>query len=147
MQIDSDRILNVLSELETEKMDLLLKIEMYSSHISHATRPEVEQDADVEEALLSMYDRVGVIMPGTIRKRFEDVRVFNRSIASNRKEIIAEQVEGYVQRLGEARQRLLTLKSLKHEAMAMLGRDGDVPSAGVVAAEARLVERPSVSTA
>lgn len=143
MQIDSDRILNVLGELETEKMDLLIKIEMYSSHIGHATRPEAEQDADVEEALLSMYDRVGVIMPGTIRKRFEDVRVFNRSIASNRKEIISEQVEGYVQRLGAARQRLLALKSLKHEAMAMLGRDGETPSVGVAAAEARLVEKPS----
>ncbi|MCV9964536.1 hypothetical protein OIU34_21840 [Pararhizobium sp. BT-229] len=143
MHIEDDRILNVLRELETEKMDLLIKIEMYSSHITHATRPEAEQDADAEAALLSMYDQIGVVMPGAIRKRFEDVRAFNRSIASNRKKLIAGQVEGYVERLGAARQRLLALRSLKHEAMAMLGREGEVRSADVAAAEARLVERPS----
>jgi uncharacterized protein YydD (DUF2326 family) len=143
MRIDSDRILNVLRELETEKMDLLIKIEMYSSHIAHATRPEAEQAADVEASLLSMYEQVGVIMPGVIRKRFEDVRSFKQSLTSNRREIIADQVGGYVERLGAARQRLLALKSLKHEAMAMLGRDGEILSVGVAAAEARLVEKPS----
>lgn len=142
MNLDPERIVNVLQELEVEQMDLLLRVEMHSSHISLMQRTEKEADADREEGLLSMYKQAGVIMPDAIRQRFEDVRTFKASISANRKVIMADQLESHIEKLASCQQRLRTLKSLKHEARAMLAANGKEPI-GEKEAKARLVEVPA----
>jgi uncharacterized protein YydD (DUF2326 family) len=141
MNIDHARIENVLHELEVEQMELLTKIEMYSSHISLMKRTDDQQDIDREKSLLSMYKQAGVIMPDAIQKRFDDVRAFRESISKNRKVHLSDQVEDYQDKLGRCQQRLKTVKLLKRETVAMLARDGNEP-VGVRGAIARLVEVP-----
>ena len=141
MNLDPDRIVSVLQELEAEQRELLIRIEMHSSHISLMQRTEDKQEADHEENLLSMYEQAGVIMPDAIRKRFENVRTFRASISANRKAILADQIESHIEKLASCQQRLRTLKSLKHEAKAMLAHAGK-EGVGVNEAEARLVEVP-----
>ncbi|MBY3433915.1 hypothetical protein HFN89_07105 [Rhizobium laguerreae] len=143
MQVENDRILDTLTELEAEYMDLVTRIEMYSSHISHLRRPDDVHDADVERDLLSMYEQAGVILPGAIRRRYEDVRAFSASITANRKTILSGQLEDYNERMADCRQKLKVLKARKREALAMLLCAGEDRTADVKAAEARLVERPS----
>lgn len=143
MQIETDRILDTLTEIELEQSDILIKIAQYSSHIAHLRRPADVQDADGERSLLAMYEQVGVIMPDAIRQRFEDVRAFNESITANRKVHLAGELENYLERMADCEQRLRSLKARKNEAMAELARDGTGRPAGAAAAVARLVEMPT----
>lgn len=143
MQIEPDRILDNLGEIETEKTDIMSKLAMYSGHIAHLRRPEEVQDADVEKRVLAMYEQIGMIMPDAIKQRFEDVRAFNASITANRKVHLADQVEDYLDRKAECEQRLKVIKARKHELLAVLSGDARNRPADVAAAEARLVELPT----
>lgn len=141
MTPNPERIANVLQQL-AEQMELLIRIEMHSSHISLMQRTDENQDADREESLLSIYKQAGMIMPDAIRQRFEDVRSFMASISANRKAILADQLESHREKLASCQHRLRTLKSLKREALMLLAGDGKEPL-GVSGAKARLVEVPA----
>jgi uncharacterized protein YydD (DUF2326 family) len=142
MQIEPDGIMDTLGEIETEKADIMSKLTMYSGHLAHIRRPEEVQDGDIERNLLRMYEQIGVIMPGAIKQRFEDVRAFNASITSNRKVHLAGQAEDYLERMADCEQRLKALKARKNELLAVLSSDDGSHPANVAAAEARLVEMP-----
>ncbi|MCS4088861.1 hypothetical protein [Rhizobium sp. BK176] len=142
MRIEPDSILETLGEIELERTEIALKLSMYGGHIAHLRRPDDVQGADRERQVIAMYERVGVIMPGAIKQRFDDVRAFHASISANRKIHLADQVDDYLERMAECEQRLKVLKARKNELLAVLSNDTEGRPADVAAAEARLVELP-----
>lgn len=142
MQINDARIANVLCELSRENQDASLKVALHSSRIASLEQKVEADQSEREEALLRMYEQLGVLMPDMIKRRFEEVRVFHASVTANRKQMLASQLEEHQEKLATNLSRLNTIKSMQHKAMAMLMLDGSPPSPGLKAAQGRLVEMP-----
>jgi uncharacterized protein YydD (DUF2326 family) len=144
MQIEPACAANLLQELENEKADLLIRLAMHESHLSHLERPEDIQSTDLERNLLATYEQAGVVLPDAVLRRFEDVRVFSASISANRSVLLAEQIENHRERIASIIERMRAIDSRRRETLVLLSNDGVARAAALVAATARLVEKPLV---
>jgi uncharacterized protein YydD (DUF2326 family) len=84
---------------------------------------ESEQPPDVS-ALSRSYEEAGIALPGTVVRRFEEVRDFHESIIRNRRDYLASELDAASDRLTTRRRRMAELDRRRGEIMRMLQSRG-----------------------
>jgi uncharacterized protein YydD (DUF2326 family) len=125
------RVLEQYEELEKTASQLTAELaviadenamdRLYLEELEEATRDEAPpQPEDLER----LFQEAGVVLPGTVRKRFDDVRVFHDSIVRNRRSYLLGEVEATRQRVQERDRRKGELDRRRAEVMSILQSHG-----------------------
>ncbi|CAN7442526.1 hypothetical protein LJR235_002825 [Pararhizobium sp. LjRoot235] len=90
------------ADAERSKLEKLAResarLTMSLRHLKESLEQEVPADA---EAVDRVYREAGINLPGSVTKRFEDVRNFHESILTNRRVHLGEELASVEARLGE----------------------------------------------
>lgn len=91
--------------------------------------------ADMQEALKSeqapevatlsrLYEESGIVLPGAVRRRFDEVEQFHKSIITNRRDYLASELDARANRLQTRRRDMQQLDGRRGEIMRMLQSRG-----------------------
>jgi uncharacterized protein YydD (DUF2326 family) len=103
--------------------DALVMTERQLSDISRAIETEDAQQPDFEY-LQDMYSQVDIILPDSVRRRFNEVEGFHESIVNNRRRYLESEQSGLTQRITADRSRLQELDSRRSNLMQLLAAGG-----------------------
>lgn len=137
---DADRVRRTLEtfevlpeyrELEREASQLTLKINsLVDDNTLDAQLLETMESALREEALPSedavenVYGEAGLLLPDAVHKRLEEVRVFHRSIVSNRRGYLHNEITGARERMRKRDQEKASYDQRRAEIMRLLRSKG-----------------------
>lgn len=98
-QITADRLTGQIQTLNDE----ILSLERRSREITQVLDAEVEdvQDPDMQKKLSRVYAEIGVVLPESVSRRFEEVTAFHASVIRNRKNFLQDEHQAVLQRLTE----------------------------------------------
>jgi uncharacterized protein YydD (DUF2326 family) len=103
--------------------DALVMSERQLSDISRAIETEELEQPDYEY-LEDMYSQVDVVLPGSVRRRFNEVEEFHQSIVNNRRRYLESEQVGLAQLIAGDRTRLQELDSRRSDLMRLLEAGG-----------------------
>jgi uncharacterized protein YydD (DUF2326 family) len=130
-QLQSFRVLPQYEALEIEASTITKEI----SKLTDANTLDRRLILDLEEALRAetpppiedldrLYAEVGIELPETVVRRFDEVRVFHNSVVQNRKDYLGGEVAAAQQRIAEREQRKSQLDQRRAEIMTLLQTGG-----------------------
>lgn len=129
--LSSFRVLEQYHELEAEASRLTRDINKiaddntldrrYLEELEAATSSEKQPASDDLE---QVYREVGVVLPATVRKRFQDVQQFHESVIRNRRSYLLSEIAATKDRMKERDDRQVTLDHRRAEIMATLRSHG-----------------------
>ena len=115
-QLASFRVVEEYHELERESSELTSRLAVLADENTLDLRYIAESERTMEEEvppappdLQRLYTEAGVVLPGLVQRRFEDVKTFHESVIRNRQSYLHGEVEAARHRLserGQAQQRL-----------------------------------------
>lgn len=86
LEIESSALTRQINDLSNDNtIDFSLMIDLESALVSEVP-PELTN-------LQAIYEEAGVMLPGLVKRRYEDVRAFHESIVRNRKEYLSSELE------------------------------------------------------
>ncbi|MDE4593054.1 ABC-three component system protein [Sinorhizobium meliloti] len=94
----------LVSEADAEKAKLeklareAARLTTSLRHLKESLEQEIPADAD---AVGRVYSEAGINLPGSVSKRFDDVRIFHESVLANRRVHLGEELASVEARLGE----------------------------------------------
>ena len=103
--------------------DSLVMTERRLSDIGSAIAREEAEQPDYEY-LRDVYQQVDVVLPETVRRRFDEVAEFHESVVSNRRRYLESEQAGLSERIATDRTRLQELDSRRSELMRLLAAGG-----------------------
>jgi uncharacterized protein YydD (DUF2326 family) len=104
-------------------------------HIDEAL--QVEREADPDD-VTRVYEAVGVELPDTVRRRFEDVERFHRSVIDNRRLRLREEREQAQRAIDDGRNRIAKLDDVRGTILQSL--DGQGALSDFIALQGRLAQ-------
>lgn len=108
------RDISILNDENTLDRELLLQLEN-----SLAT-----ELAPVKENLDRLYGEAGIVLPGTVRERFEDVAQFHNAVIQNRRAHLSAEVESAKLRIGQRDRNRDRLDARRRQLMGILKSGG-----------------------
>lgn len=117
LEREASRITSRLADLADEN----LLDERYISEIETTTIEEVPPPAEDLEVL---YKEAGIVLPGLVKKRFDEVSLFHDSVVRNRRAYLRSEVEAARRRIAERSQEMQRLDSRRSEVMTVLKTTG-----------------------
>lgn len=125
---------NVVPEyksLESEANEITQALEVLNlGNISDAgllsqLRGAITEEPEVDsKSLLKLYEDAGVVLPGAVVRRFEEVAHFHRTMVSNRKRHLEAEIDGAEQRIKERDSRKEELDARRRQIMEILQSGG-----------------------
>lgn len=113
--VNSFRVLPEYRELEVEASEITRQLGRLADEntMDHKLIADLEESLAIEiapsfDALESLYKEAGVVLPGAVIRRFEEVRAFHEAVIENRKSYLKEEIE-------EARQRIVARERSMHD--------------------------------
>ncbi len=79
---------------------------------------------ETPETLVRAYEEAGIALPGLVKKRFEDVLDFHRSLLEGRRAFLAEEIQRLEQVIAERKKAIATLDTQRAERMTILQTHG-----------------------
>ena len=129
--LESFEVLPEYHELEREASQLTMKINgLVDENMLDAQLLDTMEAASREEAAPSeaaverVYSEAGVVLPDTVQKRLEEVRMFHRSIVSNRRRYLQSEITGARDRLLKRDQEKASHDQRRGEIMRLLRSKG-----------------------
>ncbi|MDM8520922.1 DUF2326 domain-containing protein [Anaerolineales bacterium HSG6] len=97
--------------------------------IDHRLIDELTQamDAEIEPASQNidrLYAEVGIVLPDTVVRRFEEVQAFHKSVVKNRRSYLQGELNSATQRIEDRKQKRVTLNDRHIEIMEILHSHG-----------------------
>jgi len=108
------RQIAALNDENTMDRELLAHLEEAVSREAAPTIPDVER----------IFNEAGVVLPNTVLRRFEDVRIFHESIVQNRKSYLDAEIEAAKTRIHRREQEKEKLDNRRAELMSLLRSHG-----------------------
>jgi len=113
--------------------------------IDLSTIRDLELAVELEEApaladLNSIYSEAGVVLPGLIQKRYEDVRSFHESVIRNRRDYLAGEIEASKSNIEERNRQKAGLDERRAEIMGVLRSHGALDQFTALQGEAGRLE-------
>ncbi|WP_444663030.1 ABC-three component system protein [Cellulomonas sp. CW35] len=114
-----------LADLLTRRIQALndetLALQRRTGDIERALEAEVAlPHTGSLERLEALYAEVGLVLPGSVRRRFEEVHEFHSSVVSNRRTFLERELQEVVERKGRAEAERRRLDSQRAEVMRVL---------------------------
>lgn len=130
-RIESFQVLPEYSELEIEASELnrqlgdisddnTLDLELLAELESSIRNESAPSSAD----LVQLYKEAGVVLPDTIKRRFEDVQSFHESIIQNRRLYLSSEIQSARQRINNRERLKVQLGTRQGEIMRLLKSHG-----------------------
>jgi uncharacterized protein YydD (DUF2326 family) len=130
-EVESFRILPEYRELENEASRLTREI----NDLANGNTLDLTAIYDIEEALVSeeppslddleaVYKEAGVVLPGIVRKRYDDVKNFHESVVRNRRDYLSSELETAKARVELRKQQQGRLDERRAEIMGILKSHG-----------------------
>jgi len=104
--------------------DELVMTERQLEDIRTAIRQEEEVDQPELEYVEEMYRQVGVLLPENVRRRFDEVQDFHKSVVENRRRYLESEQTRLTQLIANDRQALSTLDAQRADVMRLLEAGG-----------------------
>lgn len=125
------RVLPEYEALEQEASGITIELGLLAdgNTIDFHLVKDLEQSFENEESpplddLERLYKEIDLVLPGAVKKRFEDVKLFHESVIQNRKSYLAGEIEAARQRISKRKQSMRQLDSRRAEIMAILNSHG-----------------------
>lgn len=103
--------------------DSLFMTERQLKDISQAIDQENAEQPDFEY-IQDVYNQAGIVLPNNIRRRFEEVNEFHKSVVSNRRRYLESQQARLSEKISNDRQELQSLDAQRATLMQVLGAGG-----------------------
>ncbi|MBX9457369.1 MAG: DUF2326 domain-containing protein [Rhizobium sp.] len=149
-QVANFQVEALFSELADEADGELAKLEKLSReatrltsslrHLSESLHKEIGPDGDVVER---MYREAGITLPGSVAKRFEDVKSFHESVLRNRQVHLAAERDRVQTRLAEINGEKQRASSRRSEILTQL--EGKGAFSDLAELSSRLAEKDEVA--
>lgn len=95
---------------------------------------EDEQPVPFQD-ILNLYKEAEIIFPDTIKKRFEDVKIFHNGIITNRRNHLQNEIETAEQRINQREEQLKNYDNRRREIMKILETGGALEQFSLLQAE------------
>jgi uncharacterized protein YydD (DUF2326 family) len=117
LEAEADELTRILGELANDNtIDLAVIRDLEAALISEIP-PELTN-------LESVYEEAGIALPGLVKKRYKDVRLFHESVIRNRKDYLRGESEAAMSRIETRNQEKVRLDERRTEIMRMLKSHG-----------------------
>jgi uncharacterized protein YydD (DUF2326 family) len=117
LEAEADELTRILGELANDNtIDLAVIRDLEAALISEIP-PELTN-------LESVYEEAGIALPGLVKKRYKDVRLFHESVIRNRKDYLRGESEAAMSRIEARNQEKVRLDERRAEIMRMLKSHG-----------------------
>jgi uncharacterized protein YydD (DUF2326 family) len=103
--------------------DELVMAERQMEDIAHAIEQEDTNQPDFEY-LREMYDQVGIVLSGSVQRRFDEVAEFHKSVVTNRRRYLESEEVRLTEQIARRREELQTLDAQRSELMRLLAAGG-----------------------
>ncbi len=113
LEAETDELTHRSSELANENIIDLAAIRDLEAVLKSETPPEL---TDLE----AVYEEAGIILPGIVRKRYEDVRGFHESVVRNRRDYLTDELEAARTRIESRNREIVRFDERRSEVMEML---------------------------
>ncbi len=130
-QIESFQVLPEYQELEVESAQLTRQLNELANGntIDFATIRDLEGALKLEvppelEDLQTIYREAGIVLPGVVMQRYEDVKSFHESVVRNRKDYLSSELEAANQRIRVRDREKTPLNQRRAEIMGILKSHG-----------------------
>lgn len=117
LEAEADELTRILGELANDNtIDLAVTRDLEATLASEIP-PELTN-------LESVYEEAGIALPGLVKKRYKDVRLFHESVIRNRKDYLRGEFEAAMSRIETRNQEKVRLDERRAEIMRMLKSHG-----------------------
>ncbi len=117
LEAEADELTRILGELANDNTIDLAVIRDLEAALTSEIPPELTN-------LESVYEEAGIILPGLVKKRYKDVRLFHESVIRNRKDYLRGESEAAMSRIETRNQEKVRLDERRTEIMRMLKSHG-----------------------
>lgn len=130
-QIESFRVLPEYRDLEIESASLTRQL----NELANANTIDLAAIRDLESALesevppghedlLALYQEAGIVLPGLVKRRYEDVQSFHESVVRNRKDYLSSELEAAKLRIELRDSKKIQLDQRRSEILGILKSHG-----------------------
>jgi len=117
LELEADELTRILGELANDNTIDLAVIRDLEAALASEIPPELTN-------LESVYEEAGIALPGLVKKRYKDVRLFHESVIRNRKDYLRGESEAAMSRIETRNQEKVRLDERRAEIMRMLKSHG-----------------------
>lgn len=117
LEAEADELTRILGELANDNTIDLAVIRDLEAALASEMPPELTN-------LESVYEEAGIALPGLVKKRYKDVRLFHESVIRNRKDYLRGESEAAMSRIEARNQEKVRLDERRTEIMRMLKSHG-----------------------
>lgn len=146
-QISQFRVLPQYADLEAEASGLTRKLNdlVNENTIDLSTIRDLELALASEAApslpnLEALYNQAGVVLPGAVLRRYEDVHSFHESVVRNRRDYLSSELEAAASRIETRNQQKIRLDARRAELMGILRSHGALEQFSKLQSEMNRVE-------
>ncbi len=97
-------------------------------YVAELERASSEEAAPAPSDLEALYKQAGVLLPGTVKRRFEDVQAFHESVVRNRKSYLLAEIQGAKERIAARDKEMAVIDLRRSEVMTVLNSTGALES-------------------
>lgn len=117
LEAEADELTRILGELANDNTIDLAVVRDLETALASEIPPELTN-------LESVYEEAGIALPGLVKKRYKDVRLFHESVIRNRKDYLRGESEAAMSRIKTRNQEKVRLDERRTEIMRMLKSHG-----------------------
>jgi len=117
LEAEADELTRILGELANDNTIDLAVVRDLETALASEIPPELTN-------LESVYEEAGIALPGLVKKRYKDVRLFHESVIRNRKDYLRGESEAAMSRIETRNQEKVRLDERRTEIMRMLKSHG-----------------------
>ena len=117
LEAEADELTRILGELANDNTIDLAVVRDLETALASEIPPELTN-------LESVYEEAGIALPGLVKKRYKDVRLFHESVIRNRKDYLRGESEAAMSRIETRNQEKVRLDERRTEIMRILKSHG-----------------------
>jgi uncharacterized protein YydD (DUF2326 family) len=129
--VTSFRVVQEYHELEREASKLTARLAELADenvldrrYLSELEKTTIEEVPPAPEDLESLYHEANVVLPDAVRKRFEDVAAFHKSVVKNRRGYLQSEIEAAKRRVADRDAEKVKIDERRAEVMGVLQSAG-----------------------
>lgn len=113
----ANQLTREMHDLENQNFADEHLLDTYKRSIAEETPPSADE-------LLRVYEEVTVVLPSTVKKRFEDVREFHRQLIENHRRFLESEIDRLIKRIESRRSSVAQMSEEKVSLMEVLETHG-----------------------
>jgi uncharacterized protein YydD (DUF2326 family) len=105
----------------TNKIHKLVNLNISDKRLLEHYEASLKEEVDAKsESVIKIYQEAGVVLPGSVTKRFEDVSSFHKQVVTNRKDFLTSEMERIKNAIAKREQEKQSLSTERVELMLIL---------------------------